>query len=362
MKQLKTYLTALTVVILVSINSIYCAVHFEYQITDVNASILVKDIVLTEIHIGEGDELGVFSPRGVCGGAALIEDFPIGIPAFADDQETDSIDGFEHLDSIRFVYWDADLEEEFDLAASAVLEGSLHWRAQSLTVLHLTDEGRLFTPNPSIIEHFIHCQDVRVYTGGMDFFTPDDFDQIGILTPDGDVAGILVWNEELESASGWAFGDDPDTELDEGFDENEDLRFTYVHIHSGTEYSMMVNVLQGDENFSFEEGSSELELLGGDYFANKEVQLPDKVLLVGSYPNPFNSITNLQIKSAYDSIVELVLFDASGRRINGIERHIYVRSGINHLPLELTGLSAGDYFIMVSNQEINNILRITLIK
>jgi len=90
-------------------------VHFIYDQTDVSMSVLVLTAEIMEESLVENDEVGVFTPDGLCAGAAIIPDgFPdrqAGIPAWGADEGMDN--GFQNGELLTFRIWDADAETEY---------------------------------------------------------------------------------------------------------------------------------------------------------------------------------------------------------------------------------------------------------
>ena len=64
---------------------------------------------------GSGDEIGVFTPDGLCVGSSLFHEGQIGITTWADDELTEEIDGFREGEAISFKYWDLDQRTEFPI-------------------------------------------------------------------------------------------------------------------------------------------------------------------------------------------------------------------------------------------------------
>lgn len=90
-------------------------VHFIWEQTDQNMSVLVLSVMINDESIVENDEVGVFTPDGLCAGGSIArEDFPeraMGIPAFGTQEGLDN--GFQTGERLTFRIWDADAETEY---------------------------------------------------------------------------------------------------------------------------------------------------------------------------------------------------------------------------------------------------------
>jgi len=73
---------------------------------------------------------------------------------------------------------------------------------------------------------------------------------------------------------------------------------------------------------------------------------PQKLRLLGNYPNPFNPSTLLMFESPSYTSTVIYLYDSLGRLINKYD-NITSNSGLNKLELNLSDKSSGSYFIRI---------------
>ena len=69
-------------------------------------AILSSAPVLNGVALVSGDEVAVYTPGGICAGAALWTGANIGITVWGDDDQTPAIDGFRAGESYAFRIWD----------------------------------------------------------------------------------------------------------------------------------------------------------------------------------------------------------------------------------------------------------------
>ena len=107
-----------TVVYLIGQGVAESNVHFLFYETGGSThNLLVEEATLDGDPLLEGDEIGVFTPRGLCAGAGVVpEDGRTGFSAFMDDvdfpEDDHIINGFRVGEEFTFRVWDAGADEE----------------------------------------------------------------------------------------------------------------------------------------------------------------------------------------------------------------------------------------------------------
>jgi len=89
--------------------TISSSTHFKYKTTDESYSIVIDAATLDSISLALGDEIGVFTPAGLCVGASIwTGTVPLDLAAWRDDPQTpDSIDGYQSGEKMYFRVWDS---------------------------------------------------------------------------------------------------------------------------------------------------------------------------------------------------------------------------------------------------------------
>lgn len=315
------------------------AIHFDFDTTDANCSILVRECYLMTGMWDEGDELGVFTSAGICGGGMVVEGFPLGIAAWADDALTDSlVEGFHSNDSILFVRWDASQEREIPLRQLYVLSGEPHWENNGLLIVELAEERPAFDIQPTFNRHRFICNGTDLFIWDIGY-EPQLGDQVGIFRLDGQVCGLMTWGSP-DSALGWAYQDDPATEAREGFDNGEAFYFIY-HSDSADIDTVYWDLLFGSLVFEVDM-TTIVRLWNFPDGVHTQELLPVKFEVEPAFPNPFNSSTRLNITLPGESPVRVAILSLDGREVLTLKPGSYP-SGRQALSVDLSSLPSGHY-------------------
>jgi len=130
--------------------------HFEFRVTGDDCSILINSATLNGEMLEISDEIGVFTPAGLCAGAIVIgaddpdQPFPAAIAAWGDDPRTEEIDGLRNGEQFSFRYWDFENETEIEAEIDEIIVGGDEWRADGFNVLTIVAEVE-----PEVVEQVI---------------------------------------------------------------------------------------------------------------------------------------------------------------------------------------------------------------
>jgi hypothetical protein len=96
------------------------APHFTFTPTDESYSIVVSAATLDGVPLEAGDEIGIFTPAGLCVGASVwTGNVPLAMTAWKDDAQTSITDGYKDGEAISFRVWDASSGLNADYPATA---------------------------------------------------------------------------------------------------------------------------------------------------------------------------------------------------------------------------------------------------
>ncbi len=104
--------------------------HFIYHRGATNHSIIIQEVAIVDMSPDANDEIGVFTPDGLCAGATVVpEDDPgeLGLAAWGDDALTVEIDGFEAGQPFAFKIWDFSAEIEYEARSFYQVWGPQEW-------------------------------------------------------------------------------------------------------------------------------------------------------------------------------------------------------------------------------------------
>ncbi|NQT34885.1 tandem-95 repeat protein [bacterium] len=200
--------------------------HFEYVTTRSYHVIGVVSANLNGGPLENDDEIGVFTPGGLCCGSAIVaNDERWEFHAWGDDEGTEETDGFREGEFISFRLWDYSANQEIE-AVAAFIQGTNRWteRAYSYVTLSTVDRHFDWVQTEAMHRLMVHTY---LRTG----------DEIAVITPRGTVAGGILIDEPGDTWEFIAFGDNPETEdVIEGFLENEYIYFRVWLDARETEY------------------------------------------------------------------------------------------------------------------------------
>lgn len=117
----------------------FAEIHFVYERTDENHSILIQDAIWDEELLPMGDEVGVFTPREECAGSARVEEVGevLGFAAWGGGNDEP---GFRDGEEFEFRFWDPVTSEEV-FAEAEILNGEGVYHNNAITRVNLSAEG-----------------------------------------------------------------------------------------------------------------------------------------------------------------------------------------------------------------------------
>ncbi len=112
---------------------------FEFARTNESHSILITEILLNGAPLGEGSEVGLFTPNGLCAGSEPVTEVGerLGVATWRDDPTTMAIDGFRENEEFAFRIWDNESKRLIE-ASAEFLQGPDTFRPEAVSVVVLT--------------------------------------------------------------------------------------------------------------------------------------------------------------------------------------------------------------------------------
>ena len=89
-------------------------------------------------------------------------------------------------------------------------------------------------------------------------------------------------------------------------------------------------------------GNFEYHNLNGEV----EVGVPTKYDLSQNYPNPFNPVTKINIELPFDSKVNMIIYDITGREIKTLVNEV-IQAGYHTITFNASAISSGMYFYRI---------------
>ncbi|MDZ7343232.1 MAG: T9SS type A sorting domain-containing protein, partial [candidate division KSB1 bacterium] len=118
--------------------------HFTFTANTGNSyALLIDEATLDGVRLRRCDEIGVFTPAGLCVGAVAWNDtLPLGFSAWEDNPQTPAVDGYRVGERMSFRFWHAQGMAEYQ-ATPAYTIGNGNFGAGSLSRLSLSATSRV---------------------------------------------------------------------------------------------------------------------------------------------------------------------------------------------------------------------------
>jgi hypothetical protein len=165
------------------------------------------------------------------------------------------------------------------------------------------------------------------------------------------VAGDLRMTSLVDGGSGFASQNSLPVEF--GLGDNIVADSLYILWPSG-----VVDILtdiEADQFLDIAEGGT----VGIDH--NEEGRTPEKLRLLGAYPNPFNGATSIRYILAEDSRVVVGIYDILGRKVETLVRE-RESPGLHQVTWEAESRSSGLYFYRVQAGEFSETKKMLLVR
>ncbi len=108
-------------------------------------------------------------------------------------------------------------------------------------------------------------------------------------------------------------------------------------------------------------GGSQIETTLPSFIVDTNAPLPQKTQLSSVYPNPFNPSTALQYEIAVDAMVNISIFDISGRLVETLKDG-NSKAGSYNLAWDASSLASGTYFIHFTAGDYKTNQKVQLVK
>ncbi len=216
--------------------------HFEFVETNGNHSLLIDEATFEDDVLVEFDEIGVFTPDGVCAGAARVEEGEVrfGISVF---QADDDIAGFEVDEPFSFRFWKWEIETEFTAEAD-YSEGPEVFEVDGFSILTLS---AYLPQHPFEFVETATSHSFLIFEIMVDGEPVPVGDAFGIFTPEDICVGAGIWEGRNFGIAAWA--DDDETEELEGFRVAEEFLFKRWDSNLDEVSDIAVTVIEGDLTF-----------------------------------------------------------------------------------------------------------------
>lgn len=134
----------------------------------------------------------------------------------------------------------------------------------------------------------------------------------------------------------------------------------------GSVAAKLIYIGFGIETMSDTSFISKIITLSDGFFRGTVAVEPDKSLIPSGfsavvYPNPFNNATILQVHIPRNDYFYISLYSPLGALVKTIKSEM-LTTGLYNIPVDLTGLSSGIYFVHIVSSQVNTSIKLNLIK
>ena len=216
-----------------------------------NSTVIVKTDINPTVSgepLTQGDEIGVFSPAGLCVGMGVWNNENLAITIWGDDATTEEIDGITSGESFVFKIWDSETETEYGADATFAEGSSSTYDSNIIIILDSLngtgDKYFISVSNTGNNSTVVVKTDINPTVSG-EPLTPGD--EIGVFTPAGLCVGMGVWNNENLAITIW--GDDATSEEIDGIQSGEEYNFKVWDSETQTVYISNVTYSSGNATY-----------------------------------------------------------------------------------------------------------------
>ena len=227
------------------------AAHFSLDISNsgVNATILItKDNppVINGTELSPGDEIGVFTSRGICSGLGIWAGGNLSITVWGDDPEETGVRGFLTGESYTIKLWVASDDKEY-VAKTTYANGEGIYEPNGISIIVLLIVSTHFRLDVSSTGISATITIPSRNSPSINDVAISVNDEIGIYTPRGRCAGFGVWNGLDLVITVW--GDNPNVSGLQGFANGELYSYRLWDVSTENEYPAAATYQLGDGSF-----------------------------------------------------------------------------------------------------------------
>lgn len=231
--------------------------------------------------LSNGDEIGVFTPEGLCVGAVVWNGANTAITVWGDNDQTQTVDGIKTGAQIEYRIWKKSTNVEYSNVVVNYSQGDGLYAADKILVLSSMTAS---SSTDTIPHHFIFTSNTgNNATVGIPLSANPNIDgipiavgdEIGAFTPAGLCVGGVVWNGANTAMTVW--GDNDQTAAIDGIRSGEQLYYRVWKKSDSTEYSnVSATYSQGNGIY----GADKIFILSSLTASTETTTLPTKPTLL----------------------------------------------------------------------------------
>jgi hypothetical protein len=325
---------------MIGVSGVTAQTHFTFTSkTGSNAVVVIPNTAspsIADIPLSSGDEIGAFSPAGLCVGACVWDGNTTSITVWANDPMTDAIDGMIGGQVISYHIWNASSGVEYPFVDVSYGSG-----------IGISSDG-IFQPNTNFVLTSIRATGVLPV-------------ELVSFKASGTLHGIaLAWATatevnnygfEIERSS---FKSDRWQKI--GFVEgagstNAPRSYAYTdrNVPAG-KYSYRLKQIDRDGKFEYSPEATAAA-----------VSVPNVFALSQNYPNPFNPATTIAFDLPRETYTRLVVYNALGQEVATLVKAV-LGAGHQSVQFDASQLPGGVYLYRLEAGTSSMVKKMTLLK
>ena len=321
MKRYKLFLASLYLVLLSGAAAV-AQVHFTYTNTGNNAIVGIPTSANPNINgtpLANGDEIGAFTPAGLCVGAVVWSSTNTALTVWGDNDMTPTIDGIQAGEQIFYRVWCKSTNSELTTVNVSYSQGNGTFVVNGIYILSsLASTGSLSAPTLSS--------------------PPNGATGISI-TP------TLAWNA-VPGATSYQLQVSTRSNFSRIIVNQIGMTgtsYTLSGLARGTTYYWRINAANAAETSPYSPTWMFKTLRKGvkfrGVFSTEEIgALPTEYSLSENYPNPFNPSTTIEFLLPQPSFVTLKVFNILGQEVASLLNH-EVEAGTHRIAFDASAIS-----------------------
>lgn len=156
--KLKNLVAGIFSLLILTSASLFAQQHFNFtDNTGADMTIVIGQGVtptIDGVNIENGDEIGVFTPAGLCAGAIVWQGPPAAITVWGDDPQTPVVDGFKANEKYSFRIWDQSEDVEYSTVEFDLSGGTNEYITNQIPLPVVSSMNALKTPGAPILINY----------------------------------------------------------------------------------------------------------------------------------------------------------------------------------------------------------------
>lgn len=311
--------------ILITSSFVFAQTHFKgISNTGNNATVAAPasaNPTILGAPLATGDEIGVFTPGGLCVGSVVWEAGKnAAIIVWGDNDQTPQADGIRAGETMRFCLWRNSSRTGYTDVSAALVGSNGVYSPNGIYVLSSLNANATAVPSPPILSSPANGATGLTSIPRLIWYTACGVTTYAVqIDDDQNFSSPLIHVSGVDSTS---------------------FRFSGVADNTAYYWRVRAENALGESGWSSERSFTTGIISGVEIISSP---LPGEFVLYQNYPNPFNAFTTIGFYLPTNSFVTLTVYDLLGREVAAVlaEKRF---PGEHRVGFDASGLASGIYF------------------